>query len=83
MHGVDAEYWKITEMKFDWWNNVAFCRLSGFVNAQARADIKEPIRNDTFRYEGDAFDFNIDSQLVEALYLKIKAHEDWSAALDV
>jgi len=83
IHGVDAEYWKITEMRFNWWNNFATCKLSGFVNQQARTDNKVPLKEYGFRFNGDDFDFNVDGQLVEALYLKIKALADWTSAVEV
>jgi len=81
--GIDAEYWRITNMNFDWHREIASAKLSGFVNIQARNEGKEPLMSYDFKFDESGFNFNIDGQLVEELYNKIKVLENWNSAIDV
>lgn len=41
--GVDAEYWKLIESNLNWWTQAAHVVIGGWLDQQARLDLKQPL----------------------------------------
>lgn len=80
---VPAAYWKVGQVKVDWHTEQCTANLIGFVNQQARTDGGTPLATKTYSWKGEAFDFDIEGKLVQQIYTKVKALEEWSGASDV
>lgn len=82
-YGMDLIYWKIGSIRIDWHENKCRVALLGFVNQAQRDDGKDPVALEAFSYNDGDFTFDHDTAIVDQIYAKIKADEDWSSATDV
>lgn len=81
--GMDLLYWKVGQVRINWHNRKCHAQLLGFVNQTQRNDGKEPVKVVDFHFNDVDFAFDHISGIVEQVYAKIKADEDWSSATDV
>lgn len=82
-YGLDLEYWKVGEIKINWHEETCRASLLGFVNQEQRNAGKDHVQEIVFTYNGVNFTFTHATGIVTQLYLKIKADEEWSSAVDV
>lgn len=81
-YGVDAEYWKITNVKIDWLTRDSSFLLKGYSSKEARDNMSLELDSYVFKFSRDKFDFEYTDNVVEKVYVKIKAIPYWSDAID-
>lgn len=81
--GTAATYWKVSVVDVNWFNSSMNTQIHGFLDKAARDAGASPFSSINFAYSGESFDFAHTDNLVEKIYAKIKATEDWTDAVDV
>lgn len=81
-YGVTASYHKITQIQISWHTKECTVYLSGYIDKSAREQDKSPIYSVGYDYFADMFDFNVEGNLTEQLYSKIKLEKEFTNATD-
>jgi len=81
-YGVTASYHKIIDLNISWHKKECSVTISSFLSEQARLDNKSALRTAYFDYNEDKFNFNVEHNITEQLYSKIKQESDFINATD-
>lgn len=82
-YGVDANYWKISEVHINLLSQSAQIVVMLFKD-QASAANREPIDNVTYIWNGADFPFSGGAQNIQnVIYTKLKGLSEWAGAADV
>ena len=82
--GIDAEYWcvwRFSDLNFK--DKICDIQMFGFTSKAVRDEGAKPIIIQSYRWEGDSFDFSRDSDIEQQVYDKIKQVPEWESAGDV
>lgn len=82
-YGVPATYWKVGPVKINFHTKICSVSMIGFVNKQARDESMDSIKSKEYSFKDTGFTFDVETKLVQQLYTKVKALEEWSGATDV
>lgn len=82
-HGVVAEYHKIANINISWHHRTCFVDLYSYLNQDVREQEKSPLMTKYYEYTGVAFDFDVELNIVNQIYEKLKQLPEWDGAADV
>jgi hypothetical protein len=86
IHGVSANYWKITILDVDFLSEIAIVQIDLFLNQAARDAGKNSLYHYRFTWSGDDFPFTTDAMDVDnpltIAYNKIKQTIEFQGATD-
>lgn len=86
VHGVSANYWKITILDIDFLSEIAIVQIDLFLNQAARDADKRPLYHYRFTWQGADFPFTVDAMDVDnpltIAYNKIKQTIEFQGAAD-
>ena len=81
-YGVNATYHKINNITISWHSRTCFVDFYSYLNLEARESNKYPLASAYFQFIEDDFTFDVDSNITEQVYTKIKLLQEWQDATD-
>ena len=81
-YDVVANYHKITQIDISWHFKTCNVILSSYKDKEARDKGAVNLNDMYFSYNEDSFDFNVDANLPEQVYIKLKQLPEWQYATD-
>jgi|688.fasta_scaffold663591_2 hypothetical protein len=70
--GIDATYWKVCIQEVDWLRKQCTVTLCGWVDEQARREMKFPLDNIRLHWSGNDFPLTTTGNNLEEIYAKAK-----------
>jgi hypothetical protein len=83
--GVEAQYHMVALTNVDWYAHRAHVEVLSFANQTTRQDGKAPLANRVYDWNDDngTFDFDVELNIVEQTYTKLKTLPEWDGSIDV
>jgi hypothetical protein len=79
---VEGEYHKIVEVTISWHYKVCDVQIASYKDKEARDNGGAFLDIKSYNYQEDAFDFDVEGNLTEQLYSKIKQESEFIDATD-
>lgn len=80
--GISINYWRISEINFDYRSDVVYVTLLGYKDYTARSNEKTHIKKKTKTFTTSQFNIT-DGDVRDEAYPLIKALDDWNGASNV
>lgn len=80
--GVTASYHKIADINISWHKKECGVTIECYLNEQSRLDNKSPLTSFFYYYNEVSFDIDVEGNLTEQLYNKIKQESEFIDATD-
>jgi hypothetical protein len=80
--GVTVEYHKVTNINISWHNRTCFVDVASYINQDLREQEKSPILSRYYEFIDTAFLFDVEANIVEQVYEKLKQLPEWYNATD-
>lgn len=81
-YGVDATYHKINNIAISWHNKTCFVDFYSYLNLEARENDKYPLSSMYYEFINTDFTFQVEDNITERVYEKIKLLPEWQDATD-
>jgi hypothetical protein len=80
--GVNATYHKLSTITISWHTRDCYVEVYSYVSQDIREQEKSPIYTRSYDFSGDSFTFDVELNISEQLYNKLKGLEEWADATD-
>lgn len=81
-YGVNAAYHKINTITISWHNRACFVDFFSYLDRQAREDNRNPLSSAYYEFTEDDFTFDVESNISQQIYDKLKLRKEWQDATD-
>lgn len=82
-HGVVAEYHKVANINISWHSRTCFVDVFSYLNQDVRQQEKSPLMTKYYEFSEVAFDFDVELNIVNQIYERLKQLPEWGGAIDV
>ena len=80
--GVDATYHKVTTITISWHTRECYADVYSYVSQELREQEKAPLTTRNYDFSGSEFVFDVELNISEQIYNKLKTLEEWTDATD-
>jgi hypothetical protein len=80
--GVNTTYHKLTTITISWHTRECYADVYSYISQELREQEKSPLSTRHYEFSGDGFTFDVNLNISEQIYNKLKEMEEWTDATD-